>query len=486
MYFNKNYKSLHVYLLFTFIAFVCRYYLFDGRDSWHDEWHSIYVADPNISNELTLQRFYGDKGDYFLTEFYPSLYLFILKYFFMIFGYTDDNGRWLSLIFGTITVPLAMYLTKILSNSKNYYFTGFLITFNLFLAWQSLEIRAHSIFVASTLFNIIIFFKILEKKNFISYFLYFISSVFLLSIWPITGAIFFGKTIFLIKEYLIKKKIEIKIFIIFGLILITYIILNIDYLKFNLAREYHYTSLYKSFFVNFHFRSFFGSVILGGIFLILFSFLFFKNIKEIIFKNSKDNILIYIILSSYFLTLMYTFMRASIMSPKYVLFILPLIIIWIGVKIDMVSEKNSSKKIKIFIIVCSFIFFLTNINNSPITRPPTKVIINDIIKHNIKYIVSPENQVFNNYLRTKSAVIENNIVVLNSNDTFPKNLNTFWFVCQNNPRYAVGDKGLLANKPTIEAKCLKFTPSDKNFVEKLPIINDTQDYLIRKFEKTEG
>ena len=127
MYFREDYKKIFIYLLLTLIAFICRFYLFEGRNSWHDEWHSIYVADPNISNELTMQRFYGDKGDTFLTEYYPPLYLFILKYFFMIFGYTDDNGRWLSIIFGTLTIPLSMYLIEILTNSKKYYFVSFLI-----------------------------------------------------------------------------------------------------------------------------------------------------------------------------------------------------------------------------------------------------------------------------------------------------------------------------------------------------------------------
>ncbi len=483
MNYNRGYKKIYIYLLFTAIAFICRYYLFSGRDSWHDEWHSIYVADPSIANKLTLQRFYGDKGDSFLTEFYPSLYLFILKYFYMIFGYTDDNGRWLSIIFGTMSVPLAMYLTEILSNSKKIYFVGLLLTFNLFLVWQSLEIRAHSIFISATLINVILFYKILKDRSLTAYFIYFVSSVFLLSLWPITGAVFFGKTIYLVKEYLIKKKIEIKIFIIFGLILITYIFLNIDYLKFNLARDFHYTGLYKSFFVNFHFRSFFGSIILGGMFLIIFSFLFFKNIKEIIFLNTKDNILIYIILSSYFLTLLYTLMRASIMSPKYVLFILPLIIIWIGTKIDKISKKNNSKKIEILLIICSFLFFLTNINNSPIDRPPTKKILNEMIKSDIQYIVSSENEVFNNYLRTKTIVVQNNMIVLKNEDAIPKNINNFWFICQNNSRYAVGDKGLLSNKPKIEVKCLDFKISNKDFVEILPIVNNTQDYLIRKFKR---
>jgi len=486
MNFNKSYNKIYIYLIFTILAFICRYYLFNGRDSWHDEWHSIYVADPNITNKLTLQRFYGDKGDSFLTEFYPSLYLFILKYFYMIFGYTDDNGRWLSIIFGTMSVPLAMHLTEILSDSKKSYFVGFLLIFNLFLVWQSLEIRAHSIFISVTLINVILFYKVLKDRNLATYFIYFLSSVFLLSLWPIAGAVFFGKTLYLIKEYLIKKKIEIKIFIIFGLILITYIFLNIDYLKFNLARDFHYTSLYKSFFVNFHFRSFFGSIILGGIFLIVFSFLFFKNIKEIIFLNTKENILIYIILSSYFLTLGYTLMKASIMSPKYVLFILPLIIIWTGVKIDKISTENRSNKIKIFLITFSFLFFVNNINNSPIDRPPTKKVLNKMIKHDIQYIVSNENEVFNNYLRSKTIVVRNNMVVLKGKDPIPKNINSFWFICQNNQRYAVGNKGLLSNKPKIEAKCLDFKISDKDFFEILPIVNNTQDYLIRKFERNRG
>jgi len=483
MSFNKNYKKIYIYLLFTFLAFVCRYYLFDGRNSWHDEWHSVYVADPNISNELTIQRFYGDKGDTFLTEFYPSLYLFILKYFFMIFGYTDANGRWLSIIFGTMTVPLGMYLMELLNNSKKYYFIGFLLTFNLFLICQFIEIRAHSIFVAFTLINIILFYKVLDKRNIISYSAYYLISVFLLSIWPITGAVFFGKTIYLIKKYLIKKKIEIKIFILFGLILVTYIFLNIDYLKFNLAREFHYTSLYKSFFVNYHFRSFFGSIILGGIFLIIFSYVFIKNIKEIIFLNTRANILIYIILSSYFLTLLYTFMRASIMSPKYVLFILPLIIIWIGIKIDTLNTKNYSKKMEVFLIALSFVFFLININNSPMSRPPTKEIVNKMVKQNIKYIVSTENDVFNNHLKNQKMIVKNNIIILKKNEPIPKDIDQFWLICLNKPLQEVGNVGLLINKPKIEKTCSDFTPLDKSFIENLPIINDTQDYLIRKFKR---
>jgi hypothetical protein len=250
---------------------------------------------------------------------------------------------------------------------------------------------------------------------------------------------------------------------------------------FNVAREFHYTSLYKSFFINYHFRSFFGSIILGGVFLIIFSYVLFKNLKEIIFSNPRENILIYIVLSSYFLTLSYTLLRASIMSPKYVLFILPLIIVWIGIKIDTINIKNDSKKIQIFLVSLSFVFFLFNINNSPIDRPPTKKVLDELIKHDVRYIVTTESDVFNNYLKTKTMVVKNKITILKKDDVIPKNIKKFWLICLNNARFEVGDIGLLANKPKPKERCLSYVPLDKNFIERLPIINNTQDYLIRKF-----
>ena len=103
-------------------AFLTRYFLLEDRNSWHDEWHSIYVSDPSISNDETLLRYYGDKGDYILPEYYPSLYLFILKYFFQLFGYVDDNGRILSLIFGVLTIPIAMFLTSTMKKGVDYIF----------------------------------------------------------------------------------------------------------------------------------------------------------------------------------------------------------------------------------------------------------------------------------------------------------------------------------------------------------------------------
>ncbi len=471
-------NKLFVYFILILVAFFTRYYLFEDRNSWHDEWHSIYVADPDISNDETFLRYYGNKGDSFLTEFYPPLYLFILKFFFKVFGYIDDYGRVLSLIFGVITIPLSMLLTEYLDKGKKFIITGIIVSFNLFLIWQSIEIRAHSILVAFSLLNIILFFKILDEKKPFLLFSYFSCSLFLLSLWPIAGAIFFGKTIYLLKDFILNRNKNTEIFILFIVILILYIFFNFDYLKFNLSRDYHYTSLYKSFFYNYHFRSFFGSIYLGAIFLISFFLLTIKNFKKIIFKNDKSNLLFYIIFSSYFLTLLYTIFRASLMSPKYVIFIIPLIIIWIFVELP----KAKYHFLKMLYLITTILFFISNINYSPIDRPPTKILLEELIKNKIQVIVTVESDVFNNYLKTKKLVKKNNIKVIKYNQDIPDDFDKYWFVCLNNVLHVVGEKGLISKNPKVESKCVNFK-SNYNFVEQFPSIINIQDFYIRKFQK---
>jgi len=374
---------------------------------------------------------------------------------------------------GTLTVPLAIYLLNIFLDIKKTFFLGLLITFNLFLIWQSLEIRAHSVLVFTSIINIILFYKLLNNKNYFNIIIYGIFSIFLLSLWPISGTIFFGKTIYIIKRLIINKVFEKKIFLLFAFILFSYIILNIDYLELNLAREFHYTSLYSSFFYNYHFRTFFGSPILGGFYLVIFSLLLIKNFKKIVFLNEKENLIIYIILSSYLLTLAYTLLRASIMSPKYVIFILPLIVIWICIELE---KFYKNKIIKIFLGFLTILFCVLEINNSPIKRPPTNEALEIIKNDNSRYLTTVENAVFNNYLSTKKIFIEENFVLLDKNAIFPKHIKSFWFICLNNARFAAGENNNLED----QKKCKNFSPNNNNF-KKIKEIK-INDFILKKFE----
>ena len=442
----KNSK-IFIYTFVIFFSFFIRFYLFEDRNSWHDEWHSIYVSDPNVSFKQTIERYLGNKGDSFLTEFYPILYLLILKYFFLFFGYLDDVGRIFSLIFGVLIIPLTLFICDRYFKIKNLWLPGILVSCNLFLIWQSLEIRAHSILVFFVLFNILLFFEILKFNKFKISILYFIVSIFTLSLWPIAGVIFAGKFIFLLQLYF-REKIYLKhIYFLFLLIPIFYVILNLDYLKLNLARDDHYTSLYSSFFYNYHFRTFFGSIFLGGFFLLLFTYIVLKNLKKIFFISSIENLFFYIIFMSYFLTLFYSIVRgAPIMSPKYVIFLVPVILIIIS---NYVDKSKFSKVLTFVIVFVTFLNLYLNYFNWPIKRPDIKNLIKTLSKDENRILVSIENDVFNNYIKNTKNFKKNKFVLFKISE-LPKNINSFWLICQNFPSYAYGKN----YKDDIQKKCL--------------------------------
>lgn len=470
-----KYKKILMYLTITLIALVMRLYVMNDKKSWHDEWHSIYVSAPNIEHSQTMNRYWGDKGDTFLTEYYPPLYLILLKFFFKFFSYSDEIGRIFSLIFGILSIPLSIYIFENINkkNKNNYYF-GLALAFNLFLIWQSLEIRAHSLSTFLCLLSVALFLRILKKSSIFLHLFYFFVSVLNLSIWPIVLTLYFGKAIYLIKRFVFfKKEKKIKIlFVNIIFIIFFYILLNYNYLFYNVNRTEHYTLLSLSFFFNYHFRSFFGSIFLGGIFLVIFAYLIFKNKKKIITENSNSNLIIYIIISTYVLTLLYSFLRAPIMSPKYVMFILPLILIWVFTNIQKDNKKLLNITISIFIITVS----IYNLKSFPIKSPPTRNALEIIEKNNGKYIFTSENDVFENYITTKKIFIKNQLILVRNKEDLNKlNIKEIWFICLNNPSFAVGENNLPDEKKCIE----NYIPTNYELNQLLRI----KDFVIKSYIK---
>lgn len=469
-----NINTLYI-ILIIFIGCLLRFAYFIDIDAWFDEWNMLYTIDPNISTEDTWNRYYGDRGDHNLPEYYPPLNAFFLKFILGISDYNIENTRLLSLIFGSGSLYLIFYLSKIFTNFKYSILTTSIASLNLFLIWQSAEIRPHSFVVFFSLLSIILFLKILNKnfsENKVLLFFYFLTSLILLSSWPFALIIFFAKFIFLFHEFILLRKINKKIFFLLSLIILFYIFFNYNYLLYHLARDEHYTKLKLSFFYSYHFRSFFGSIPLGAIFLILFSFLLIKNFKNIFHQNSKDNLLLSIILSSYFLTISYSIISASVISPKYVIFILPIIIIWIVLKIETLNFKF--KNILIISLISTVIFnCFINFKKNPIDRPPTKKILDTIIKSDIDRIYTNESEVFNNFIKIHKIFKKNNLKIDKVSNIQLKN--KFWFLCLNNPRFA----GRNINFP-VEKKC-KVLDDNKSLIliEEIKIT----DYILRKYEK---
>jgi hypothetical protein len=155
--------------------------------------------------------------------------------------------------------------------------------------------------------------------------------------------------------------------------------------------------------------------------------------------NAKLNLILLIILSSYFLTLTYSLFRASVMSPKYVIFILPLIIIWISIRLDQIKIKKMFW-IKCILVCITIVNVLLLINKNPIERPPVKDALKIIAESNIKLLFSNESNVFNNYLKINKIFKDNKLVLIDKNSSL-KIEQKIWFICLNNPRFALGNIG---------------------------------------------
>ena len=475
--FNFNNKTLF-FLVFILGVFL-RYLFFSNLDSWFDEWNMLYTVDPNIDNKKTWERFYGDRGaGGFLPEYYPPINAFLLKYFLKITNYYTENARIYSLIFGTLSLVASYLLAIKITDKKNAIISIVLIAGNFFLIQQSSEIRPHSLVLFISLMSIIFFIKILNNnlKSITLILTYILISIFLLSSWPFSLTIFFGKCIYILLNFKHFKKKLIKLISIFLFIITFYLIINHEYLMYMVGKKEHYTQLFYGFFYSYHFRSFFGSIALGAFFLLTFAYLilnYFKKLKKSILLK-YDFLILIIILSTYMLTIIYSIIRAGVISPKYVIFILPLIIIWI-----VSSSNNLNQKIKnyylFFLIFFNYLNLILNFYNTPIQRPElNKALIAVSNSANFDILIN-EDTVVTNAIKTSKKLNENNLKLLDIKEIKESNINIFWFLCLNNPRFAHGNQ----MRP-VEEKC-NILENNSDFKE-ISNVN-IKDFILKKYKK---
>ena len=164
------------------------------------------------------------------------------------------------------------------------------------------------------------------------------------------------------------------------------------------------------------------------------------------------------------------------MAPKYVIFILPLILMFVSHQVEINKYKT---KLKIILSVIIFSNLLLNYQNYQIKSPPLNRALNIIIENGGKNIITSENDVFNNYMLMKNNFIKNNLFLIDNKDT--KNLekiNNFWFLCMNNPSFARG-KG--SYELPEEIKCKKFD-NLSNF--KINRFIKIEDFVIKNYLRT--
>lgn len=488
---NKQFfKTNFFYTLIFFFWILLHITYLVQFDDYFDDWNFFFTVDPSITNNQTWQRHYfGDRGDGgILKEAFPWNFSYIAKYFLKFTEYTIEATHYFLLFFSALSYFFFYKFIKLIS--KDYKFillASIIFATNLFLIRELNSLRPHSAVMLLSLLSNYLFISIFikNKRKISNFIFYIIFTICMLSLWPHSLALLVGHFVFLLIFFLKKKKIFDLCFPL--IILILYLALNYKYIIYiTIENDWSYTPLSYTFFINFFFRSFFGSIFFGGIMLLIFFFYLLKEIKinfyyykknkyfsgaPFLKKNKQINFILINILCIYVAIILYSVLKESVIAPKYFLILIPLIIIWLSLKINEEKKKHIYNLI-IIITILNCIYFW---NNLPISRPPMREVLRIIDSNNIKNIYTTESTVFNNYLSHYRYAIKNNFAIEkieNLKDT--EVIKNFAVVCLNYPRAFFGDSNIDSEDP----KCFEVFKNKNLQIKKKIAVPDFLIFIV--------
>ena len=146
-----------LFFLIIFISICFRIYNINYDDFWIDEMISFWVANPEYS-------FFESLKNHRDIEQVPFFFNLITKIYFQIFGYHDNIARYLPAVSSILSIFVIMDLSRTLSKSNAYLFSGFLIGLNIFLISYAQELRPYSVLFLFTSLSILFFLNISKIK----------------------------------------------------------------------------------------------------------------------------------------------------------------------------------------------------------------------------------------------------------------------------------------------------------------------------------
>lgn len=424
-------KKIILFLIIFAIGIALRFYNLNFEDFWYDEIASFWVADPNLSSvETALRSKNLDNG----TNIIFSL---ILKKYFNFFGYNSNIARILTVIFGTLSILSLSYLNYQTKKNNSFILLVFLASINWYLISYSQELRAYSLlFLLSTL-SIIFYFKIIFnnsslKISIINHLLYISISIFAASIHIFFFIIVFSQIIFLLISYSEHKTRNLVNLISTFLIPIIYIMIMFDSLLLQLSiKDFWIQQIKIGFFADFFFSRFFGSKIMGLIYLVILIMLIIAKGREVFKRRSKLLFLFLVLFFSYFLPLIYSLFNQPILIDRYIIFVLIPILILISSLLIEIKNKKFRLILLIVLVISSISNNYIEIFNRKISKPEFKKIINFISNSKDKNIVvntdnKQNKEMITNYM--KNINDDKKITFLSSNETYI-DVNNVWLIC---------------------------------------------------------
>ena len=432
----KKIKITSVVILIFFGSFI-RFYNLNFDDLWSDEMTSYWLSNPFYSFSETISLI-------FESNLMISFEI-ILKIFHKLFGYDVHISRYLNAIISVFSIILFFNLLRKNSVNINSILYGtFLLAFNIFHIRYAMELRSYTLtfFLALMLINLLFENQYLKKKNsYLDYFLIIMISLLMLFSHSFSVIIIFSLNFYILCLWFLKKDDNSDLIKIFFLNIFIVIFFLLFYLKGISHTPNWIEQLDISFFTNYFFSNFFGSRLIGGVYLVVLLYLLTKSIKQIINKANINLFFLILIFFSYFLPGIYGYIFEPILINRYIIFVLIPILFLIS-HLTFESNNNLVKKIFLSLIIMLTFFnhftentfkqFYTNIYPSKPEIGKTLKFINKSNSLNYSVLLDGNNElnindIYENYLNNYTKKLKFNLNFINYLDkkTLP---NDFWII----------------------------------------------------------
>ncbi len=466
-----NLRKTKIILIFILIFFgsILRFYNLNFDDLWSDEMVSYWLANPSYKFSETLKII-------FESNLMVSFEI-VLKNFHKLFGYDVHTSKYLNVFLSIFSIILFIdLLRKNTSNINTILFGTFLIALNIFHIRYAMELRSYTLtfLLALMLVNLLFKDQYLKKKiTYLNYILIFFISLLMLFSHPFSILLILSLNFYILCLWYFKKNYNSSFINIF--FLETFVI--IFFLFFYLQDVSHSPDWIKqldlSFFTNYFFSNFFGSRLVGGIYLLTLIYLVTNNFKDIVFKLNINFFFLILIFFTYSMPIIYGLIFEPILINRYIIFVLIPILFLIS-NLTFENKNNLTKKFLALLIILFTFFnhfsentfkqFYTDIYPSKPEVNKSLNIINNSKTVNYSVVLDENNArnintVYENYLTSYSNKLKFDLNFFNylNEKTLP---NEFWII------YIRDISDINFKKP---AKLKKYIIKDKKYLNRLEL-----------------
>lgn len=344
---KKNQNILFL-ILILLIGFYLRIYNITSTSLWYDELFSLDFSNP--------KRSFTEMLKLTVEDVHPPFYQTILWLWFKLFGFTELNARFLSVLIGLLTIIASYIFSKEFYSKSISLAVAFIFSTTFFLIWYSQEVRSYQLAVLLAILSYLYLYRTLIFEDYKNLTLYWMITILWMYTHYISFFIIVSQFIFTLLFILFFSKNKKKLFKLLTITSIIFIISLLPLLTYILDisttdKFYYLEKPSILYFLN-YIHTYFGY---GGIIFVFFCFLlnlFFLLTTKL---SKKEKIFLLMLFTWFFLGYLLLYLKSiysfSLIQIRYTIVIIPPIIL---LSIFGISKL---KKYLQFIILLIFILF---------------------------------------------------------------------------------------------------------------------------------